>query len=272
VHQATIQAKPATVNVSLKLSSFGLGYDSRHALLICLHAAEGVPLRDVQQHLVKCTHHVVTESLHALLSNTAIADAEDPLPLEIGAPIPFVASEEGYQCKKCQLAFTAPFTQPKKKINKHIRDAHGGCDAQIHPCFIQRWFGGDSSYRTCSDPAQMRWRYVVMDPHVPAAVLAPPSLSCQLELFEQIAPPSTHPEITDVIDRRELGAVIHRLNLMPFASVEVMRAHHASCHVGHGIGLEGPDLFSLCREWIMLVQRVTDTLPDQVRCWLATLL
>ena len=96
VHQATIQAKPATVNVSLKLSSFGLGYDSWHALLICLHAAEGVPLCDVQQHLVKCAHHVVTESLHALLSNTAIADAEDPLPG--GRPV-----RCGHSTNKCQL-------------------------------------------------------------------------------------------------------------------------------------------------------------------------
>jgi hypothetical protein len=141
------------------------------------------------------------------------------------------------------------------------------------PCYIQRWFGGDSSYRASADPTQERWRYVVVDPHTPDATLASPLLLHQLELFEQIVPPpSTHPESVDVIDRRELGAVIHRLNLLPFASAEVMRTHHALCHTGHGIGLDGLDLFSLCREWIRSVQQVTEKLPDQVLCWLGTLL
>jgi hypothetical protein len=117
IHQATIQAKPATVAVNIlqQLSSFGLGYDHRHSILICLHAAEGIPQRDVQQHLAKCAHHVITNALCALLDSTNISDVDDPLPLAIGTPIPTIIPESGYQCEECKLSFTAPKTQPKKK-------------------------------------------------------------------------------------------------------------------------------------------------------------
>jgi hypothetical protein len=83
-----------------------------------------------------------------------IADVDDPLPLAIGAPIPTMIIEQGYQCGECKLAFMAPKTQPRKKINKHIKDEHSGQDVKSSPCCIQQWFGGDSSYQVSPDPTQ----------------------------------------------------------------------------------------------------------------------
>jgi hypothetical protein len=274
MHQATIQTKPASITIdsASQLRLHGFQYDPRHSLLICSKAGEGVPQCDVQTHLTKCSHQV-TDALQTLLKGTTFADVDDPLPLEMGAPIPGIYVEHGFRCGECSLAFTAPQTQPKKKINKHIKERHSAeRDVKSHLCSIQRWFGGDSNYRANSDPALEQWRYVIVDPNATDTKLASTSLVNQLELFDKIIPPlPAHPESADVIDRRELGAVIHRLNLVTFASAEVMRSHHALCHTRHSTGLQDFDLFSLCKDWIQSVQRATVTLPDQVRCWLATL-
>jgi Orsellinic acid/F9775 biosynthesis cluster protein D len=274
-HNATLQAKPYTpiVNAIQKLRSLKFGYDSRHSILICETTSLGVPKRDVEKHLAKCNHHTTLDALDTLFQDIHIADVDDRLPLEMGAPMRTIEVVAGRRCEKCKLAFTAPPKQPNKMINEHIKKEHKDEAVEKSECHVQKWFGGDSNYRNCSVSAQGQWRYVVVDPRTPDTTSLDPAPSNQLKLFDQMAPPSSaHPELEDVIDRRELGAVIHRLNLARFASADVMRAHLALCHAGRGAGIDGLDLLSLCHDWIKSVQQATDTLPDQVRCWLATLL
>lgn len=275
-HQATIQNKTATIpaNIHQQLAPFGFGYDPQHSILVCLgtakRPAEGIARRDIDRHLEKCTLHSVTPPL---LNTIAIADADDPLPLDIGPPLPAIAVEPGFRCEECKLAFTAPQSQPRKKFNEHVRKDHRGENVKATECQIQKWFGGDSNHRNSNDPAQLKWRYVIVKPGAQDSPETPSVLLDQLELFDKIVPPrSTQSESVDVIDRRELGAVIHRLNLLRFADAEAMRAHYALCHVTQGTTLDnGPDLVSLAREYIQEVQQEVTALPDQVLRSLVTL-
>jgi hypothetical protein len=276
-HQATARNKKAVVatSLSLQLSSYGLKFDPRFNLLICVSKCEGIAARDIQNHVRRCNAHANTDALNALLDGKPFADVNQLLPLEIDTPIPGITVSDGLRCNICGLAISSPSSAPKKRLNEHYKNHHPHhVDSAVEDkgtrCFYQTWFGGDGSYRNNHEPSAFQWRNVITKSKT-VAPEPPSSHSVQLEQFDQLfSPLPVQSDASTIIDRRELGAVVNRLHLAPFASIEKMRAHVALSHAHQQTALDGINVFQLCRNWIRLVGKTADTLPDTVLCWLMT--
>jgi hypothetical protein len=242
--------------------------------MCCISDGLAYDIPSLKGHLRHCKEHTphTLETLVVLFTSLAIPDANLNMSLERGpitaldalaTPLP------GFECSLCHLGFPECHKR-LQAIQAHWKQHHADDPSfaakpwlTSAACLVQKWYGGDNKLR--ADTGQ----YVIVCMPSAAPLVLSRQNSEDLKVFHQLvshAPPAVNLGDVNVLDQRDVSAVVRKMGWQQLATSEGLGDHILLMAQTSSTGLDGSDLDldlvnRVCTNFIQVVETRLSDLP-----------